>query len=301
MTDPSKRAMAMMARARRHVAPPPGAKRRVQAAVLASIAAGAATTMAPTAGHAATGGAAGGSAMTTGFGFGLKIVLPLLLATGAATFAGYQAYGPARSASESQAVVNSQLQPPSEVPPRAEEAVPGEAPADEQAEPVRAAADAPPAATVAEGETPSPVPSPVRPSPLKRSAAKTLPPRRASPVGDGDLEVSGASAQEPRAAESAPAQAPAPAPSVKAELVLIRRASQALRSGDAAGALQLLERHQREYPRGALSIERRGLRVFVLCRLGATAEARRERDRFLQIAGDSPMAADVRKACRGGE
>lgn len=70
------------------------------------------------------------------------------------------------------------------------------------------------------------------------------------------------------------------------EAVLLRQAQQRL-STDPAQALRLLQRHEREYPRGGLIQEREVLRIQALERLGRAAEGRVLRERFERRYPDS--------------
>src|SRR5689334_22381501 len=68
--------------------------------------------------------------------------------------------------------------------------------------------------------------------------------------------------------ESAVRAFPAPRPStLGAETSLLEAARTALGQGNPAGALSLLERHEREFPAGALVEERLAAKVFALCGL----------------------------------
>jgi hypothetical protein len=91
----------------------------------------------------------------------------------------------------------------------------------------------------------------------------------------------------------------APASSVGAELSLIRDAHAALQSGNASQALALLDDHARRFPAGALGEERDAARIFALCALGRTSEARAASDRFFAAYPRSPHAARVRSSCGG--
>lgn len=70
------------------------------------------------------------------------------------------------------------------------------------------------------------------------------------------------------------------------EAVLLRQAQQRL-STDPAQALRLLQRHEREYPRGSLIQEREVLRIQALEGLGRAAEGRALRERFERRYPDS--------------
>ncbi len=83
---------------------------------------------------------------------------------------------------------------------------------------------------------------------------------------------------------------------VEAELALLTQAQRALERGDASGALTVLGRHGREHPRGALAVEREGLRAIASC------EAKRSdgpalAQRFVAQNPTSPLVARVKGAC----
>lgn len=78
------------------------------------------------------------------------------------------------------------------------------------------------------------------------------------------------------------------------EVALLSRATSALRSGHAADALRLLDEHQRRFPNGALSQERRAAKVQALCSLGRSKEAHAE---LAQLPARSLAAARARQAC----
>jgi hypothetical protein len=79
----------------------------------------------------------------------------------------------------------------------------------------------------------------------------------------------------------------------------MRRADQALRIGDPARALALLDEHARTFPDGVFAEERSAERVTTLCLLGRLDQARTEAARFLAVRADSPLAKVVRESCGG--
>lgn len=81
------------------------------------------------------------------------------------------------------------------------------------------------------------------------------------------------------------------------ELGLLRRASEAARSGDPGAALTLLSRHRDLYPNGELSAERQAATVLALCDSGRSEEARATAERFLSRYRTSPLRERVRSAC----
>ena len=85
-----------------------------------------------------------------------------------------------------------------------------------------------------------------------------------------------------------------------AEVALLRTAQGALRNHDGARALEALDTHARRFPDGVLAEERAAARVFALCELGRSAEARSAKASFLSLHPSSPTAERVRKACGPG-
>jgi hypothetical protein len=84
----------------------------------------------------------------------------------------------------------------------------------------------------------------------------------------------------PRASETPAPAAAAEGASVDEELTLLESAYQALRRGDAAGALAEAERHAARFPAGALAQEREVLAIDALVRMGRRAEAERRAEAF---------------------
>jgi hypothetical protein len=94
-------------------------------------------------------------------------------------------------------------------------------------------------------------------------------------------------APEPAAPEPSVSSAPAPvapekpAPRVQlSEADLLEQARSALKSGDAARALQNATEHAARFPRGVLVQEREVLAIQALRRLGRSAEAERRAEAF---------------------
>jgi outer membrane protein assembly factor BamD (BamD/ComL family) len=69
-----------------------------------------------------------------------------------------------------------------------------------------------------------------------------------------------------------------------------------LRSGDARGALSLLDALRRDFPRGVLAQERDALAIEAMLALGDRAKARAAATRFLAQYPASPHAATVKRA-----
>ena len=82
-----------------------------------------------------------------------------------------------------------------------------------------------------------------------------------------------------------------------AEIALVRDARAALRAGDPSRALSLLDDHDWRFPGGALSEDCAAERIYVLCALGRTDEARARAARFIASHSASPHASAVRASC----
>lgn len=81
------------------------------------------------------------------------------------------------------------------------------------------------------------------------------------------------------------------------EIALVRDARAALRAGEAAQSLAVLDEHDRRFPGGALTEDVAAERIYALCALGRTGEARALATRFLADHPVSPHAASVRASC----
>ncbi len=79
------------------------------------------------------------------------------------------------------------------------------------------------------------------------------------------------------------------------ETSLLRDADQALRAGNAARALTLLDEHASRYPRGVLAPERNAERVLARCKLGQL-DAKGAQS-YLGSHANSPFAARIVDAC----
>ncbi len=71
------------------------------------------------------------------------------------------------------------------------------------------------------------------------------------------------------------------------------------RCGSAFDALARLSEHERLFPSGALRSERLAARVFALCALGRSAEARLVTREFERVAPGSPLTPRVLASCGG--
>ena len=98
----------------------------------------------------------------------------------------------------------------------------------------------------------------------------------------------------PRAAAGPATPAPSPATRLREETTLIRDARQALRAGDAARALRVLDECRRLFPAGVLQQERERLAIEALSKDGRAAEASARATAFLRKYPDSPHAGEIR-------
>ena len=150
-----------------------------------------------------------------------------------------------------------------------------------------------PADVEAEPASPEHEPSVVGPSEGERGSTSS-PPAAATPTRRAPSPARASSPEGDAKASGAPSTSTT---MLTAEAELLARAQQALREGDAATALRLLEEHERRFPAGELGDERRGARVRALCGLGRGAQARAEAQRLLRERPDSPVAAGVADVC----
>jgi hypothetical protein len=97
------------------------------------------------------------------------------------------------------------------------------------------------------------------------------------------------------------ASSEAPAPVVRSkqdrlaqEVALLSSATKSLNAGRAAEALKVLDEHQRKFPGGLLTEERRAARAQALCSLGRISEGKSE---LARLAPRSPAAARAQQVC----
>jgi hypothetical protein len=93
-----------------------------------------------------------------------------------------------------------------------------------------------------------------------------------------------------------PPELASPASIDPAEVELLERAQRRLAS-DAAAALALFEQHAHDYPRSELAAERELGRADARCRSGDAAGARELVDRFTRSRSGSPLLARMRSIC----
>jgi len=144
------------------------------------------------------------------------------------------------------------------------------------------------AAAVAWSSAPESTPA-VAPTPAVAAPAPA--PRAAAPLEPIQKPEASAPVEPPRSA-SAPSSKPNSR--LAEEVEILSRATSALHAGRAEDALAAAAEHQKKFPRGLLSEERRSARAQALCLLGRTSEAKRELD---HMAPGSPHAARARQRC----
>jgi hypothetical protein len=143
---------------------------------------------------------------------------------------------------------------------------------------------------------------PPRPSPRPNIALPAAPVTTAAPVASSSAPVDLPRGSAPPAVVSPAATAATgvvTASSLDAEIALVRDARAALRGGDAARSLALLDEHDRRFPGGALAEDCAAERIYALCALGNVDGARSAAARFLADHPYSPHAASVRASCAG--
>jgi len=129
-------------------------------------------------------------------------------------------------------------------------------------------------------------------SPPARSAeAPTLPPPTALAPAPPPSSAPPSTPATPAVRSSAK---PRPTDSLAEEVALLSRAQTELHAGRFSAALQLLNTHQKKFPRGILGQERVAARIQALCGLGRVNEANAE---LARVAKGSLHEGAVREAC----
>lgn len=128
-------------------------------------------------------------------------------------------------------------------------------------------------------------------------APTALAPQPSSPPPEASNARSAPSLPEVQTLDEFGASTPN-AVALRAELSLLNEVQNALRVGRARRALELVARHEREFPNGQLGNERLAAEVFAACQLGDLPRARSASLRFLARDRSSPLALRVKGACR---
>ncbi len=129
--------------------------------------------------------------------------------------------------------------------------------------------------------TDAPPSSAVQPSPTAASTASSAP----TDAPPASTEASGA------AGAPAPGSPEERASRLRDESDMLNQARAALRGGDTAGTMRLLEQARQKFPGGVLGQEREALAIEALAKSGARAEASSRAAAFIQAHPNSPHAA----------
>jgi hypothetical protein len=147
----------------------------------------------------------------------------------------------------------------------------------------------PPAAAAVRPAVPAPAPSVAAPPPAPQPTAATpVAWDEAPPPADAGRTQPAPGARRSSAASH-----------LRQETTLVLDARQALRGGDAARALRILEECRRLFPRGVLGQERDRLTIEALVQAGRAPEASARAAEFLRRYPDSPHAGEVRALGHG--
>jgi hypothetical protein len=90
---------------------------------------------------------------------------------------------------------------------------------------------------------------------------------------------------------------PPPQSTVDEEVRLLNAAQEALRAGDPASALRVLQEHEARFPNGQMADARDVMSMLALAKSGRTTQACVEARRFLDNRPQSPFGARVRTIC----
>jgi hypothetical protein len=130
--------------------------------------------------------------------------------------------------------------------------------------------------------------------PSKEEARGLMPPTPPSPpAAAAALPAAGALSAGGSAASSSAARGQ----SIAAETEHLREVQRAIRDGDAARALQLLDQDDAQFARGVLAQERSAARVQALCKQGRSESARAEAAHFEARWPRSALLGRIRAEC----
>jgi hypothetical protein len=85
---------------------------------------------------------------------------------------------------------------------------------------------------------------------------------------------------------------------LEAEMAIVGRAQNALKSGQPGEALRALDEHARRFPSGVLALERSGVRTVALCQAGRVDEGRAAARSYLRLVPNSVLSKRIRIACQ---
>jgi hypothetical protein len=114
-----------------------------------------------------------------------------------------------------------------------------------------------------------------------------------------DLEVVAPHPERVRTPKRSSATKPSKLEQLARETAMIRSAEASLRKDDPAAALDVLREHALAFPKGALTIERKALRVIALCRGGHAIQGRGEAALLDRHEASTPYRERMRRACKG--
>ncbi len=146
----------------------------------------------------------------------------------------------------------------------------------------------------AASDVPAPerVPSTIEPAPSVIAPVPVAPPSTVAPPVPVQSPTPVLAPSERR---SAAAAVPRSSDDLVAEVALVRAAKA---ERDDAAALELLEKHAREFPNGSLARERSVLRAERLCALGRSDDARALASRFVAAHANDPLVPRMAEVCR---
>jgi hypothetical protein len=175
--------------------------------------------------------------------------------------------------------------PPIPAPPIAVESAPPPMPLPSAPSPTATASISVPRPEAKKRPAPSPSPTTVVPTAM---ASATTDPAISAPPADPVVSLPASSPSHPL---------PARPMSLETETRLLREAEGAMRAGDPSRALTRLDEHARSFPNGVLGEERDAQRVFAMCALGRTEQARIAAGQFTATYPHSPLRNRVQSAC----
>jgi len=139
---------------------------------------------------------------------------------------------------------------------------------------------------------------PVTPAEV-RSEPPAVVQKRARPAVEPEAETLPEPVAEPATPTAPLPKPPAAKPTLTEELAAVDAASSALRAGDGAGAIRMLDEYARRFPRGRLRLEASVLRIEALAKTGQRAEASRRAKAFLKRYPNSVLAPRLKRYAGG--